>query len=102
VHPSWAVLHYPAYWHYDVLQGLRLLAELDLLYDPRAADAIAELAQAQRASGFSGRTWASQRQRPAIERGASPSNRMLNHLASIILRQAAQPAGSERAPSGSR
>ena len=41
IHPSWVVLHYPAYWHYDVLQGLRLLAAVGGLSDPRAADALA-------------------------------------------------------------
>jgi hypothetical protein len=38
IHPSWVVLHYPAYCHYDVLQGLRVLAAVDRLSDPRAAD----------------------------------------------------------------
>jgi len=33
-------LHYPAYWHYDVLQGLRLLSAVDALTDQRPADAL--------------------------------------------------------------
>ncbi|MFC7624358.1 hypothetical protein [Microlunatus sp. GCM10028923] len=33
-------LHYPLYWHYDVLGGLRGLAELGMLGDPRCADAL--------------------------------------------------------------
>jgi hypothetical protein len=33
-------LHYPLYWHYDILQGLKVLAEMDLLRDPRCADAL--------------------------------------------------------------
>lgn len=33
-------LHYPLYWHYDVLGGLRGLAELGMLADPRCADAL--------------------------------------------------------------
>jgi hypothetical protein len=36
IHSSWLVLHYPAYWHYDVLQGLRLLVALDAVDDVRA------------------------------------------------------------------
>ena len=36
IHPSWQVLHYPSYWHYDILLGLRLLAAVDRLSDPRA------------------------------------------------------------------
>lgn len=90
VHPSWAILHYPAYWHYDVLQGLRLLSELDLLHEPRARDAIDILARARRPAGFAGRTWVSRRQPSAVGRGASPSNRMLNHLATNILERATQ------------
>ena len=87
VHPSWAIPHYPAYWHYDVLQGLRLLTELDLLHDRRACDAIDILAGARRPAGFAGRTWASGRQPSAVVRGTSPSNRMLNHLATEILQR---------------
>ena len=33
-------LHYPLYWHYDILGGLKGLAELGILDDPRAADAL--------------------------------------------------------------
>jgi hypothetical protein len=40
IHPSFAVLHYPAYWHYDVLQALVMLARLGVAGDPRASDAV--------------------------------------------------------------
>jgi hypothetical protein len=33
-------LHYPLYWHYDYLGGLKVLAEMDLLDDPRCNDAL--------------------------------------------------------------
>ncbi|HZY69552.1 MAG TPA: hypothetical protein VFF67_01045 [Thermoplasmata archaeon] len=33
-------LHYPLYWHYDVLGGLKGLAELGLLGDPRCREAL--------------------------------------------------------------
>ena len=33
-------LHYPLYWHYDVLGGLRAMAELGRLDDPRCAAAL--------------------------------------------------------------
>ena len=36
-------LHYPPYWHYDVLQGLLVLARLGVVRDPRTADALDEL-----------------------------------------------------------
>ena len=42
IHPSMVVLHWPAYWHYDVLAGLRVLLAVDprLLSDPRAEDGL--------------------------------------------------------------
>jgi hypothetical protein len=86
IHPSWTVLHYPPYWHYDVLQGLRLLAAVDHLADPRAADALAvvELAR-RRDGGFAGRTWSSSRQPAAVDWGRSPDNLMLNEIATSVL-----------------
>jgi hypothetical protein len=33
-------LHYPCYWHYDVLFGLKVLAEAELLDDPRCEEAL--------------------------------------------------------------
>lgn len=85
IHPSWTVLHYPAYWHYDVLQGLRLLAAVDRLHDPRAAEALDVIAAARRGSGFAGRTWASQRQPAAVDWGRPPGNLMLNEQAAEVL-----------------
>ncbi|SNY68348.1 hypothetical protein [Paractinoplanes atraurantiacus] len=40
IHPSFVQLHYPLYWHYDILGGLKALSDLDLLGDPRCADAL--------------------------------------------------------------
>jgi hypothetical protein len=37
------VLHYPPYWHYDILQGLLVLSRLGVVADPRAAEALDEL-----------------------------------------------------------
>jgi hypothetical protein len=39
-HPVFLELHYPPYWHYDVLVGLRTLADSVGLGDPRAGDAL--------------------------------------------------------------
>ena len=36
-------LHYPLYWHYDILGGLKAMAELGRLDDPRCADALEKL-----------------------------------------------------------
>jgi hypothetical protein len=34
------LLHYPAYWHYDILFGLKVMAEAGLLGDPRCKTAL--------------------------------------------------------------
>jgi hypothetical protein len=39
-HPVLLKIHYPPYWHYDVLAGLRTLASSVGLDDPRTADAL--------------------------------------------------------------
>ncbi|HET6381412.1 MAG TPA: hypothetical protein VFH63_10355 [candidate division Zixibacteria bacterium] len=39
-HATFTVLHWPAYWHYDVLAGLRVLLAVDRLTDPRTSDAL--------------------------------------------------------------
>jgi len=36
----WLALHYPPYWHYDVLQALLVLSRMGLAGDPRAGDAL--------------------------------------------------------------
>lgn len=33
-------LHYPCYWHYDILFGLKVMAEAGLINDPRCSDAL--------------------------------------------------------------
>jgi hypothetical protein len=33
-------LHYPTYWHYDVLSGLRVMAEAGFIHDPRCNEAL--------------------------------------------------------------
>jgi hypothetical protein len=40
IRADWARLHYPVYWHYDLLAGLKGLAEAGHLADPRCADAL--------------------------------------------------------------
>jgi hypothetical protein len=48
IDPRWTRLHYPLYWHYDVLQGLRVLGRADKLKDPRTHEAL-DLIERQRA-----------------------------------------------------
>ncbi len=40
IHPEWAKLHYPLYWHYDILQGLLVISRAGALSDPRTRDAL--------------------------------------------------------------
>jgi hypothetical protein len=34
------LLHYPAYWHYDILAGLKVMAEAGFIGDPRCKEAL--------------------------------------------------------------
>ncbi len=51
IHPEWLKLHWPPYWHYDVLQALVVLRRLGLAADPRTADASAILRARRRRDG---------------------------------------------------
>jgi hypothetical protein len=60
IHPEWLHLHQPAYWHYDVLQGLRAVGAVGGLHDPRAAEALDHVEARRRPDGTwapSGRVW---------------------------------------------
>jgi hypothetical protein len=61
IHPSFVALHWPAYWHYDFLGGLRVLRAVDvgMLRDPRATDALDLLESKQLGDGTfqAGRAW---------------------------------------------
>jgi hypothetical protein len=50
--PEFAKLHYPLYWHYDVLGGLKGLAGLGLLADERCTDALDLLESLRVADGW--------------------------------------------------
>jgi len=43
ISPRFTLLHFPWYWHYDVLVGLKAMGEAGALSDPRCADALALL-----------------------------------------------------------
>ncbi len=49
IRPSFVALHYPPFWHYDILQALLVLSRMGLASDPRARDAI-ELVEERRLS----------------------------------------------------
>jgi hypothetical protein len=40
IHSKFMSLHYPLYWHYDVLGGLKAMAEMGLAKDKRCAEAL--------------------------------------------------------------
>lgn len=48
---NFILLHYPNYWHYDYLFGLKVMAEIGLLSDPRCTDALDLLRSKQLADG---------------------------------------------------
>jgi hypothetical protein len=89
IHPSWTKPHYPPYWHYDIVQGLRLVRAVGLLEDTRARDALDLLEGARRNDGrFSGPAWWSAKQPDAVDWGHGPGNEMLNLRAETLLRNA--------------
>lgn len=51
IHATWVKLHYPPYWHYDILHALHLLARMGLAGDERASDALDLLEERRGADG---------------------------------------------------
>ena len=47
---DWTALHYPLYWHYDILHGLKVMAEAGYIEDPRCHAAL-DLLQSKRLPG---------------------------------------------------
>jgi hypothetical protein len=50
INPEFLLLHYPAYWHYDILAGLKVMAEAGFIKDPRCGDAL-DLLESKRLPG---------------------------------------------------
>jgi hypothetical protein len=40
IHPEFVLLHYPLYWHYDVLGALKVMSEAGFIRDERCNDAL--------------------------------------------------------------
>ncbi len=51
IHPSFLKLHYPCYWHYDILFGLRVMMEAGFLGDERCSEALSILESKRLADG---------------------------------------------------
>jgi hypothetical protein len=97
IHPSFVVLHYPPYWHYDVLQALVVLAPMGLAGDPRAADALELLESRRLADGRwrTGRRWwkppgTKGSNVEVVDWGRSGPNEMVTLNALRVLRAAAK------------
>ena len=51
IKPDFVLLHYPCYWHYDILFGLKVMAEACFIDDPRCKKAIELLKSKQLPNG---------------------------------------------------
>jgi hypothetical protein len=51
IHREFTQLHYPLYWHYDILHGLKVMAECGFVHDARCAPALDLLAAKQLPDG---------------------------------------------------
>jgi hypothetical protein len=94
VKPAWLALHYPPYWHYDILHALLVLSRMGKATDPRAGDALDELQRRQLADGRwrPGSYWwrpAGQRgMQDVVDWGRSGPNEMITLNALRVLRAA--------------
>jgi hypothetical protein len=69
INPEWLKLHYPLYWHYDILQALLILSRRGPLTDPRmqkALDVVASKRLSEGAWPVEGNYW-----RPPGTRGSN-------------------------------
>ncbi len=96
---EWLTLHYPPYWHYDILQALLVLSRIGLTGDARCSDAFEVLQGRQRADGRwqpGGYWWkrpgASRGGTDVVDWGRSGPNEMITLNALRVLIQPAKPA----------
>jgi hypothetical protein len=52
IRKEWLNLHYPVYWHYDILQGLRIVGMVGKLKDPRVEEALTIVEQKRLPDGW--------------------------------------------------
>jgi len=98
IHP-WTQLHYPLYWHYDILQALIMLSRAGKLDDPRTREAQDLILEKRRPDGLwrpEGYYWAIPRKPTRLTRsnvevvdwGRGGPNRMLTLNALRVLKAA--------------
>jgi hypothetical protein len=94
IHREWLVLHYPPYWHYDVLQALLVLSRMGLATDGRCSDALAVLEKRRRHDGRwqPGSYWWAPPGKPgspeSVDWGRSGPSEMITLNALRVLQQA--------------
>jgi hypothetical protein len=93
IRDDFAKLHFPRYWHYDVLGGLVAMMEMGLLADPRCADALELLASMRVGDGWPAHaTYARSPNRDSVDWGGASTRRAnpwVTAEASAVLRAAA-------------
>jgi hypothetical protein len=76
IRDDFAKLHFPRYWHYDVLGGLVAMMEMGLLADPRCADALNLLESRRLPDGWPAQaTYARGATRDSVDWGATSTRR---------------------------
>ena len=94
VNRSWVALHYPPYWHYDILQGLLVVSRVGRAGDHRAGDALDLLERRRlpdgrwRPGGYWWQPLGSTRAREIVDWGRSAPNEMITLNALRVLRAA--------------
>lgn len=51
INPEFIALHYPSYWHYDIMAGLKVMAETGFIKDPHCTEALDLLESKQLPAG---------------------------------------------------
>jgi hypothetical protein len=98
INREWLRLHYPLYWHYDILQALRILARLGRLADPRCTGALDLLAAKRQPDGFwhaeGDYWWRGGRNTDVVDWGRRGPNRYITLHAERVLREAGRLSGA--------
>ena len=76
--PEWLRLHYPLYWHYDILQALRVLSLAGKLGDPRTGEAL-DIVESKRSKDG---TWRSEGHYWRL--GKAPTSSTFDHPRTIL------------------
>jgi hypothetical protein len=70
IHPDFVALHYPLYWHYDVLAGLKAITRVGRIRDARCAEALDLLEEKRLSDGG----WPAEKRHYKVSRKAMNAN----------------------------